>query len=444
MARSKQISVHQIDIESLDHEARGVGRMDGKVVFVQGGLPGEQVQAQLIKKKPKYNLARALQVERSSWMRVQPRCRYFGVCGGCAMQHLASDAQVAVKQRVLEDAFAHLARLKPEQMLAPIHGPAWHYRYRARLTVRLVPGKGGILVGFHERASSFVADMQSCEVLPVTMSDLLVPLRRLIESMSAPDRLPQIEVALGDGVIALVLRHLEQLTDDDHARLRAFGKSYGVQWWLQPKGPETVHLLSGQPEATLAYRLPAFDIHMPFRPTDFTQVNHEINRVLVSRALKLLDVQPGERVVDLFCGLGNFTLPLARLAGEVLGIEGSQALVQRATQAAQHNGIVNASFAVANLFEFGLDDLTALEPFSRLLIDPPREGALAVCRALVQQDQASRPRRIVYVSCNPATLARDAGVLCHLGGYRLRQAGVVNMFPHTGHVESIAVFEPAT
>lgn len=436
-----------VHIESLDHEARGVGRMDGKVVFVEGALPGEHVSAQIIKKKPKFNTARTLQVHRQSWLRVKPACDYFGVCGGCAMQHLAADAQVAVKQRVLEDAFTHLADVKPEQMLAPIYGPSWGYRYRARLTVRLVPRKGGILVGFHEKRSSFVADMRSCEVLPPAVSDLLVPLRRLVESMSTPDRLPQIEVAVGDAVVALVLRHLEPLTPNDGDLLRAFGQAHGVQWWLQPKGPDTVHLLDGQPEQTLAYRLPAFDIRMPFKPTDFTQVNHEINRVLVSRALSLLDVQPTDRVLDLFCGLGNFTLPLARLAHTVTGIEGSEALVQRAQDNAQANAINNVSFAARNLFEFSLETLQALAPFDRLLIDPPREGALAVCEALAAQSEneppENRPARIVYVSCNPATLARDAAVLCKKGCYRLRQAGVINMFPHTGHVESIAVFEPA-
>ncbi len=431
-------------IESLDHEARGVAHLDGKVVFVEGALPGEHVSAELIKKKPKFNTARALTVHRTSWLRVDPKCPHFGVCGGCAMQHLVPDAQVAVKQRVLEDAFKHIGGVKPEQMLAPIHGPSWGYRYRARLTARLVPRKGGVLVGFHERRSSYVADMTSCSVLPPKVSNLLVPLRRLIESMSAPDRLPQIEVAVGDSVTAMVLRHLEPLTADDVDRLSVFGKLHGVQWWLQPKGPETVHRLEAEVAEELAYGLPAFDIRMPFQPTDFTQVNHQINQVLVSKALSLLDIQAGERVVDLFCGLGNFTLPLARQAKHVIGIEGSQALVQRAFDNARANGIENVDFEARNLFEFTLDDLQALPAFDRLLIDPPREGALSVCEALASQPAANRPKRIVYVSCNPATLARDAAVLCQQGLYHLRQAGVVNMFPHTGHVESIAVFEPAS
>ena len=429
-------------IDSLDHEARGVARVDGKVVFVEGALPGEHVTAQIVKKKPKFNTARTLEVHHQSWLRVKPACPHFGVCGGCAMQHLAPDAQVAVKQRVLEDAFKHLAGLKPEQMLAPIHGPSWGYRYRARLTVRLVPRKGGILVGFHERRSGYVADMTSCAVLPKKLSDLLVPLRRLIESLSAPASIPQIEVAVGDEVTALVLRHLEPLTQEDLSCLRDFGQANDVQWWLQPKGLDTVHLLEGQAPLELAYCLPAFNVRMPFKPTDFTQVNHEINRVLVSRALTLLDVQPTDRVLDLFCGLGNFTLPLARQAHTVMGIEGSEALVERAQQAATLNGIVNTEFTARNLFEFNAEELSALPVFDRILIDPPREGALAVCEALAVQAPSARPKRLVYVSCNPATLARDAAVLCTQGGYRLRQAGVINMFPHTGHVESIAVFEP--
>ena len=432
----------ELHIESLDHEARGVAHLDGKVVFVEGALPGEHVTAQLIKKKPKFNTARATSIHSSSWLRVDPKCPHFGVCGGCAMQHLAPDAQVAVKQRVLEDAFKHLADLKPEQILAPIHGPAWGYRYRARLTARLVPRKGGVLVGFHERRSSYVADMSSCAVLPKKVSDLLVPLRRLIESMSTPDRLPQIEVAIGDASTAFVLRHLEPLSEEDKSLLRAFGHAHDVQWWLQPKGPETVHLLDECGSEDLSYRLPAFNVRMPFKPTDFTQVNHQINRVLVSKALSLLDVQPSDRVLDLFCGLGNFTLPLARQAKAVLGIEGSDALVQRARDNAMANRLDNVTFEARNLFEFTPETLDALPAFDRLLIDPPREGALAVCEALASQSRETRPERIVYVSCNPATLARDAAVLCHRGDYRLRQAGVINMFPHTGHVESIAVFEP--
>jgi len=434
-------ALFQIDIQSLDHEARGVGRVDGKVVFVEGALPGERVTAQLIKKKSSYNTARAVSVERSSWMRVEPRCRYFNVCGGCAMQHVSPDAQVAIKQRLLEDAFAHIGDIKPEQILAPIHGPFWGYRYRARLTVRVVPKKGGVLVGFHERKSSFVVDMHSCEVLPKSMSDLLLPLRGLVESLSAPSRIPQIEVAVGSQTTALVLRHLEPLTEIDREHLRGFSRDHNVQWWLQPSGPDSVHLLAGIDSPELAYELPEFDVTVPFKPTDFTQVNHQINRVLVNQALTLLSPLPTDRVLDLFCGLGNFTLPLARRCSEVLGVEGSEALVARALDAALRNDISNVQFQARNLFDLTAQDYEGFGPIDRVLIDPPREGAVAVCEVLAQLPTEKRPKRVVYVSCNPATLARDAAYLCHQGGYALKQAGVVNMFPHTGHVESIAVFE---
>lgn len=431
-----------LDIESLDLEARGIARRDGKVIFVEGALPGERVTVTPLRRKPSYEIARVDTVLRASSQRVAPRCAHFGVCGGCAMQHLTPPAQVAVKQRALEDAFLHVGKLSPERLLPPIHGPAWGYRNRARLTARLVPKKGGILVGFHERKSSYVADMRECHVLPPQVARLLLPLRELLAGLSCPDRLPQIEVAVGDTLVALVLRHLEPLASEDYARLREFGSAWQVQWWLQPKGPETVHRLDPDEPGELAYTLPEFGLHMPFRPTDFTQVNPAINQVMVGRALALLQVQPHERVADLFCGLGNFSLPLATLAQEVVGVEGSAALTQRALAAAKSNGLAHRTvFATANLFEVDVDWLRQLGYFHRMLIDPPREGALAVCQALAGLAPAERPQRLVYVSCNPASLARDAGILVHQGGYRLRAAGVINMFPHTGHVESMAVFE---
>lgn len=360
------------------------------------------------------------------------------------MQHLDARAQVAVKQRVLEDDLWHLAKLRPETVFRPIHGPSWGYRYRARLTVRNVVKKGGVLVGFHERKSSYVADMTSCEVLPPHVSAMLVPLRRLVESLSIRDRLPQIELAVGSTVTALVLRILEPLTVDDEGHLRAFADEHRVQFWLQPKGPDSV--VPFYPlDVELDYTLPEFGVRMPFKPTDFTQVNHAINRVLVGRALRLLAPGRGERVLDLFCGLGNFTLPLARLAREVMGIEGSETLTARALENAKANGVdAHTSFACRNLFELTADDLRALGAFDKFLIDPPREGALAVAKALAEIAQSGDgplPGRIVYVSCNPSTLARDAGLLVHEAGYRLKGAGVVNMFPHTSHVESIALFE---
>jgi 23S rRNA (uracil1939-C5)-methyltransferase len=357
------------------------------------------------------------------------------------MQHLEPAAQVAIKQRSLEDLLWHIGRLRPERLLEPIYGPSWGYRYRARLSVRVVPKKGGVLVGFHERRSSYVADMRECHVLPPHVSALLVPLRDLIASLSVPDRYPQIEVAIGDRQTALVLRHLVPIEPADREKLLAFAACHGITWWPQPKGPDTVHALNPKDETELAYSLPEFGLRMPFRPTDFTQVNHPMNRVMVSRALRLLAIEPGDRVADLFCGLGNFTLPMALAAREVLGVEGSPVLTARAQAAAQAQGLARrAQFVTLNLFDVNDEWLAGLGAFDRMLIDPPREGAEAVARALCSP-RVSRPRRLVYISCDPATLARDAAILVHQGGWKLRAAGVLNMFPHTGHVESMAVFE---
>ena len=444
-------------IDAIDLDAQGVGRnAEGKVVFVEGALPGEEVQVQVGRRKNQWEQGVMSAMRRESALRVRPACPHFGLhagaCGGCKMQHLDAAAQVAVKQRVLEDNLQHLAKVRPEQMLRPLHGPTWGYRHRARLSVRYVARKGAVLVGFHERKSRYVADMSVCKVLPPTVSDLLLPLRVLIGSMDQRDRLPQIELAIGQSgnvqVTALVLRHLEPLTAIDQTRLRAFAAEHGVQWWLQPKGPESVYLLDEDvPE--LAYSLPEFGVQMPFKPTDFTQVNHAINSTLAVRAVGLLAPQGHERVIDWFCGLGNFSLPLATRARAVLGIEGSATLVERARQNATRNGLAaKASFAAADLFELSADALVAHGLADKWLIDPPREGAFALAKALAELHAAPRadwapPKRIVYVSCNPATLARDAGLLVHQAGYRCVAAGAINMFPHTAHVESLVVFELA-
>jgi 23S rRNA (uracil1939-C5)-methyltransferase len=357
------------------------------------------------------------------------------------MQHLDASAQVAVKQRALEDSLAHIGAVKPERVLPPLHGPTWGYRFRARLSVKWVAKKDTVLVGFHERKSSFVADIKTCHVLTPHVASLLMPLRQMVRELSAPDKIPQIEVSVGDQVTALVLRHMMPLTDSDTNVLRTFALQHNIQWWLQSKGPDTVHAMEPEHESQLAYTLPEFGLRMPYRPTDFTQVNHHINRALISRALNLLGVLKTDRVADMFCGLGNFTLPLATQAAEVIGVEGSKMLTDRAQQAALEANIQNAQFQTLNLFEVDLTWLNSLGHFDRMLIDPPREGAQALCAALAQLPKADRPVRIVYVSCNPATLARDAAMLVTEGGYSLKAAGVVNMFPHTGHVESIAVFE---
>jgi 23S rRNA (uracil1939-C5)-methyltransferase len=450
-----------LEVDALDIEAQGVARRaDGKVVFIEGALPFERVSARVNRRKNNWEQATLTAIHRESSQRVRPRCPHFGLhegaCGGCKMQHLHVAAQVAIKQRVLEDNLWHLAKVKAETVLRPIEGPTWGYRWRARFSVRHVHKKGTVLVGFHERKSRYVADIRECHVVPPHVSDLLLPLRELIGAMDAIETCPQIELACGDETTALVLRHLEPLSPGDLAKLRAFASAHpGVQWWLQSKGPDTVCLLDeGGPE--LAYALPEFGITMPFKPTDFTQVNPHINRALVSRALRLLDPQSDERVIDWFCGLGNFTLPIATRANEVLGIEGSETLVARSRENYECNKraervgrpLAKAEFAAHNLFEITAAQLVGHGTAHRWLIDPPREGAFALAKAMADLHQQPElrggwapPKRIVYVSCNPATLARDAGLLVHQAGYRCSAAGVVNMFPHTAHVESMAVFD---
>ncbi len=432
-----------LHIESLDHEGRGVGHLDGKTIFVEGALPGERVRYNSYRKKPGFEQAQATDILKASPFRVTPRCRWFGICGGCSHQHLDESAQVAAKQRVLEDCFNHIGQVKPETMLSPIHGPTWGYRRRARLSVRHVAKKGGVLVGFHERRSSYVADMSGCEVLPERISHLLPRLRALVASLSIRDRLPQIELAAGDQVDVLVLRVMEPLTPEDEAHLRTFADANRVQFWLQPKGPDTAYPFHPLDAPALDYRLAEFDLVMPFRPTEFTQVNQDVNAMLVRRAMRLLDPKPGERIADFFCGLGNFTLPIARLGASVLGIEGAAGLVARGVENAARNGLSGKSeFRVADLFKMTPESYAELcgngGQFDKLLIDPPRDGAIDLVKSLPDE---GAPYRIVYVSCSPATLARDASVLVHQKGYRLTTAGVANMFPHTAHVESIALFE---
>jgi len=430
--------VQKLYVESLDQEGRGVARRDGKAVFIEGALPGETVTCSTYRSKPSYELATLSEVLRPSALRVAPRCPYFGRCGGCSLQHLDARAQVAVKQRVLEDALWHIGRVKPEQMLPAIHGPEWEYRHRARLTVRYVPKKGGALVGFHERRSSYVADMESCEIMPQRISQLLRLLRDLINALSIRTRVPQIEVAVGDEADILVFRVLEQPSEADTRLLREFADRHRVRVYLQPGAPDSAQPFHPPQPADLYYSLPEFDLKIGFAPTDFTQVNPAMNRVLVRRALALLGPQPGERVADVFCGVGNFALAIARCGATVLGVEGSAELVQRAAANAAANGLSGAArFIELDLYGPGGAGLKGLGRFERMLLDPPRDGAIEVVKRLAED----APRRIVYISCNPATLARDASVLVNAQRYALRAAGVINMFPHTSHVESIALFE---
>jgi 23S rRNA (uracil1939-C5)-methyltransferase len=427
-----------VDIDSLDQEGRGVGRWQGKTIFVEGALPGERVEFSPYRRKPEYELARATKLLRESAQRVVAECPHYGVCGGCSLQHMDVRAQVAAKQRTLEDALWHIGRVRPAHMLPAIYGLTWAYRQRARLTVRNVPKKGGVLVGFHERRSSYVADMTNCSVLPRHIACLLPLLRELVAGLSVHDRLPQIEVACADNIDVLVLRILQPLTPADEDRIRRFADEHGVAMYLQPGGPESAIPFHPVPMPEPEYRLPEFGVTMTFGPTEFTQVNAAVNRVLVSRAVRLLEPAPGERIADLFCGLGNFSLPIAKSGACVVGMEGSTALVERAALNAQRNGLgENCRFVRADLFKDAAAVLAREGPFQRVLIDPPRDGAMEVVKALPEP----LPSRIVYVSCNPATLARDAGALVSMQGYELTAAGVVNMFPHTAHVESMAVFD---
>lgn len=462
-----------IRVESLDLDAQGIARLapteeevehgldagqSGKVIFIQGALPTELVTYVVTRDKARFSKAKVLDILKPAVFRAEPKCKAFGICGGCTMQHLDIRAQVAMKQRVLEDDLKHIAKVAPEEILRPMGGPAWEYRHRARLSaVNRSIKKGTVLIGFHEGKSAYVADMIACEILPKHVSDLLPQMRKLVMGLSIVDRMPQIEIAVGEPedpnsddpkklkpVTALVFRNLLPLTPADEQLLRDFADEHQVWVWLQPKGIETVapfYPLTGK----LCYRLPEFEIEMPFKPADFTQVNHMMNRALVSRAIRLLEVKSTDRVLDLFCGIGNFTLPLARRAHSVLGIEGLESLTSRANENAEHNQLADkASFMQSNLFEVTTETIASWGRADRWLMDPPREGAMEICQALAQLHQQGSdlsPQRIVYVSCNPKTLARDTEILCHQAGYVLKGAGIVNMFPHTSHVESMAVFE---
>jgi len=460
-----------IKVEALDLDAQGIARLapseaeatqghSGKVIFIKGALPTELVTYTVTSEKARFSKAKVRNILKPAVFRVEPKCKAFGVCGGCTMQHLDIRAQVAMKQRVLEDDLQHIAKVKPEEILRPMGGPTWEYRHRARLSaVNRSIKKGTVLIGFHEGKSGYVADMLACEILPKHVSDLLPEMRKLVMGLSIVDRMPQIEIAVGEPedaqsddpkkskpVTALVFRNLQSLTADDELLLRAFADRHQVWIWLQPKGIETVAPF--YPETgKLCYRLPEFEIEMPFKPTDFTQVNHMMNRALVSRAIRLLEVKPEDRVLDLFCGIGNFTLPLARKAKAVLGIEGLESLTTRAKANAGHNGLSDkVSFMQSDLFLVTTETIASWGKAERWLMDPPREGAMEICKALAElhlQKSHLLPQRIVYVSCNPKTLARDVEILCHQAGYTLSSAGIINMFPHTSHVESMAVFDRA-
>jgi 23S rRNA (uracil1939-C5)-methyltransferase len=423
-------------IEDLSHDGRGVTTREDKKVFLHGALPGELVNARITDRKRSYDEGETLEVIEPSPDRVTPRCPHFGQCGGCSLQHLDSTRQIEAKQNTLIQNLERIGKVSPHAIWDPLTGPEWGYRRKARLSVRYVHKKERVLVGFRERYGRFVADMQTCYTLDERIAAQLGRLSEVIFSMEAQRTIPQIEVACGDEQCALVFRHLEPLSEPDVEILRDYALESGLAVLLQSAGPASIHCLEPA-EVNLAFDIPEFDIRLSFGPSDFIQVNTAMNRKMVHRALELLDPQENDRVLDLFCGLGNFTLPIARSAGEVIGIEGDRELVRRASENARQNGLSNAVFHAADLSEDPGSAPWLKSSYNKVLVDPPRSGA----EFILPHVAASGAERVVYVSCHPASLARDAGVLVHEYGFQLLGAGVMDMFPHTGHVESIALFE---
>jgi len=426
----------QLRIEDLSHDGRGVATHEDKRVFVRGALPGERVRARITASKRRYDEGEAVEILEPSADRITPRCPNFGSCGGCSLQHLDPCRQIDAKQNTLLQNLQRIGKVSPGSVWAPLTGPLWGYRRKARLSVRYVSAKERVLVGFREIYGRFVADMQECHVLDSRVAGQLDRLATLIYGLAARQSIPQIEVACGDDTCALVFRHLEPLLAQDLDKLREFARESGLAVMLQPGAPDSIAALEPK-EVELSFRLPEFGLKLVFGPADFVQVNAVMNRLMVNRALELLSPAAGERVLDLFCGLGNFTLPIATLAGDVVGVEGDLSLVRKAAENAALNGLEHAHFHAADL---SVDPGSApwlKGGYDSVLIDPPRSGA----EFILPHVAASGARRVVYVSCHPASLARDAGILVHRFGFRLQGAGVMDMFPHTGHVESIALFE---
>ena len=423
-------------IESATHDGRGIAAIEGKKVFVAGALPGEEVRFQRRKFRRNYDEAELLEVIAPSPGRIEARCAVFGRCGGCSLQHISESQQREIKQQALQDNFERIAHVEPDQWLEPMSGPAWHYRRRARLAVKDVHGKGRVLVGFRERHAPFITDMHRCEILAHPVDDLIDALSELAGTLSIRARLPQVEVSVADNATALVFRVLDPPTSDDEERFREFGEKHGVRIYLQPGGLDTVALFYPEDAEPLHYALPEFDVRIAFEAVGFVQVNADINRRMVHHAVEVLDPGPCDRVLDLYCGIGNFSLPLARRSGEVLGVEGDAMLVKAAAANAALNGIGNAQFRQADLSAIDGTEGWLRHGWDLLLLDPARSGA----QEIVAHIEKIGPRRIVYVSCHPGTLARDAGVLVNEKGYRCESAGIIDMFPHTSHVESIAVF----
>lgn len=433
----KSLPAQMLEVVDLSHEAQGVARLDGRAVFIDGALPGETVEAQLLQRRKGAQEARLVQVVKPSPDRVEPRCQHYSLCGGCAEQHLATDKQLAFKQMQLLENMARIAKVAVPMVLPPLQADVWHYRRRARLGARWVPQKNRTLVGFRERNSNKLADLRRCEVLREPLASLIEPLAILLSGLSVRDRVPQVEAAVADNMTALVIRILDDLTEADHVALHAFRAQHGVQIYLQREGYDSIAPLHPQSVQPLLYALPQFKLEFEFLPKDFIQVNGALNQQMVALALQLLAVDSQDVVLDLFCGLGNFSLPLAQRAAQVLGIECDAGLVERARHNARRNGLGNVEFMTANLFEEHSDSPFASRRFDKVLLDPPRAGAREILPVIAQ----CGTRRVVYISCHPGSLARDAGILVHELGYRLMAAGVLDMFPHTAHVESVAVFE---
>ena len=429
-------------VAGITHEGEGIVR-EGKTAFVAGALPGERIKFRRTRRHKQHDDAALIEVLEPAADRVVPRCRHFGLCGGCALQHMDPLTQINAKQRELKDNLERVARAEPDAWLEPMRGPVWNYRRRARLGVKYVAKKGRVLVGFRERLAPYVAELERCEVLSDPAGRLIRPLADMIMTLSIRERLPQIEVAVADNAVALVMRVMAPLTEDDLTTLRGFERDHGLRIYLQPAGLDSVHRLPGaapEPEQPLQYGLSDFDLTLDFSPTDFIQVNGAMNAALVSRAVELLAPTPDSAVLDLYCGLGNFTLALARRAGRVVGVEGDRELVRRGGENARRNGISNAEFHMADLMQpLPSGASWANSPYPYVLLDPPRAGA----REMLPTVARLAPKRVLYISCHPGSLARDIGIMVHDHGFRLRAAGVLDMFPHTTHVESLAVLEPA-
>jgi 23S rRNA (uracil1939-C5)-methyltransferase len=421
-------------VDALSHDGRGIAHIEGKTVFLDGGLPGETVSFIYNKRRTKFDEGTVLTVTQGSPDREVPKCVYFGTCGGCALQHLRPLAQIQHKQSVLIEQLRHFGQVVPETVLEPLESVSMGYRRKARLGVRFVTKKNKVLIGFREKRSHFLLDMDTCEVLDPKISQIIPALKLFIATLEALKSIPQIEVAVGDTEAALVFRHMEPLSESDKAKFIAFGMEHDLHIYLQSAGIDSIQAIYPKAVNRLSYQLPAFGLTFLFHPTDFTQVNFDINKKMVSRAIALLALKSTDRVLDLFCGLGNFTLAMATLAKEVVGVEGSEYLCKRAEDNALHNKLTNVKFYAADLYKLEEAPWTQ-EHYDAVLIDPPRTGALPVMDLISQLGVS----KVVYVSCNPATLARDVGVLVHQHGFRLMTSGVMDMFPHTTHVESIAL-----